>query len=311
MRQLFLLLGSLVFVLAQALPGSSARAGSFPNIIPLPDGFRPEGVVVGHGHDIYAGSLGTGAIYRADLRTGQGEIAVPPQTDRIAVGLSFDERSNFLFAAGGGTGAGYVYDAETGAGLAVYQFTAPGSFVNDAVVTRSAAYFTDSFRPYLYRVPLGSGGELPDPTAVEEIALGGDFVFVPGAFNTNGIDATPNGDSLVIVNSTRGELYHVDPETGIASLIDLGGDAVPSGDGILLDGKTLYVVQNRLNKIAVVQLNAKLTAGEVVGQITDPAFRVPTTVAEFGNSLYAVNARFGTPPEPDTEYEIVRATKEQ
>jgi hypothetical protein len=184
------------------------------------------------------------------------------------------------------------------------------SFINDVIVTRSAAYFTDSFQPVLYRVPLGPGGELPDLSEVEEIALGGDFNFVPGAFNTNGIDATPDGESLVIVHSSMGVLYHVDPETGVATQIDLGGGTVPNGDGILLDDMTLYVVQNRLNQIAVVRINPELIAGEIVAIITDPAFDVPTTIAEFGDSLYAVNARFGAPPTPDTEYEIVQVTKE-
>ena len=311
MKQLFVIFGIIIFVFGQIPTGIAAYAETFPSIILLPDGFRPEGVVVGRGHHIYAGSLANGAIYRSDLRTGAGEIIVPGQEGRIAVGLSFDKRSNFLFVAGGGTGAGYVYDAQTSATVEVYQLTAPGSFINDVVVTRSAAYFTDSFRPFLYRIALGPRGQLPDPSTVEEIPLSGDFVFIPMAFNTNGIDATPNGKSLFIVNSTTGELYNVDPQSGDAFLIDLGGDIVPSGDGILLDGKTLYVVQNRLNQIAVVQLNAELTAGEITAQITNPAFDVPTTIVECGNSLYAVNARFGTPPTPDTEYEIVQVTKEK
>ena len=311
MRQLFVILGIVIIVFGPNPTGNAAYAETFPDIILLPDGFRPEGVVVGRGHHIYAGSLANGAIYRSDLRTGQGEIIVPGQEGRIAVGLSFDKRSNFLFVAGGGTGAGYVYDAQTGATVEVYQLTAPGSFINDVVVTRSAAYFTDSFRPFLYRIALGPRGQLPNPSIVEEIPLSGDFVFIPGSFNTNGIDAAPNGKSLLIVNSGTGELYNVDPQSGDALLIDLGGDSVPRGDGILLDGKTLYVVQNRLNQIAVVQLNAELTAGEIIAHITNPAFDVPTTIAEFGNSLYAVNARFGTPPTPETEYEIVQVTKEK
>jgi sugar lactone lactonase YvrE len=310
MRQLFVILGIIIFVFGQNPTGIAAYAETFPDIILLPEGFRPEGVVVGRGHHIYAGSLANGAIFRSDLRTGQGEIIVPGQEGRIAVGLSFDKRSNFLFVAGGGTGAGYVYDAQTGATVEVYQLTAPGSFINDVVVTRSAAYFTDSFRPFLYRIALGPRGQLPDPSTVE--ALSGDFVFIPGVgvFNTNGIDATPNGKSLLIVNSETGELYNVDPQSGDAFSIDLGGETVPGGDGILLDGKTLYVVQNFLNQIAVVQLNAAFTAGEITAHIMNPAFDVPTTIAEFGNSLYAVNARFGTPPTPETEYEIVQVTKE-
>ena len=312
MRHLFIILGIIIFLFGQNPTRVAAYDETFPDIILLPDGFQPEGVVVGRGHHIYAGSLANGAIFRSDLRTGQGEIIVPGQEGRIAVGLSFDKRSNFLFVAGGGTGAGYVYDAQSGATVEVYQLTAPGSFINDVVVTRSAAYFTDSFRPFLYRIALGPRGQLSDPSTVEEIPLSGDFVFIPGVgvFNTNGIDATPNGKSLLIVNSETGELYNVDPQSGDAFSIDLGGETVPGGDGILLDGKTLYVVQNFLNQIAVVQLNAEFTAGEITAHIMNPAFDVPTTIAEFGNSLYAVNARFGTPPTPETEYEIVQVTKE-
>jgi hypothetical protein len=43
-----------------------------------------------------------------------------------------------------------------------------------------------------------------------------------------------------------------------------------------------------------------------VDLLTNSSFDVPTTIAKFGNALYAVNARFGTTPTPDTEYDVVR-----
>ena len=226
-----------------------------------------------------------------------------------AIGLRYDGRTGLLFVAGGPTGFAYIYDGETGEKIAAIQLTTGPRFINDVVITQDAAYFTNSQQPVLYRVPLENNGELPSSPTVEEIPLTGDYVFTPGAFNANGIAATPNGDTLIIVNSVDGVLYNVDPETGVATRIDLGGASVPNGDGILLQGKTLYVVQNRLNQIAVVELNSDLTEGEIVDTITDSDFRVPTTIARFGNSLYAVNARFGTPPTPDTEYEVVRVSR--
>ncbi|MGE5464814.1 MAG: hypothetical protein ACM3PS_15740, partial [Syntrophothermus sp.] len=117
-----------------------------------------------------------------------------------------------------------------------------------------------------------------------------------------------NGKTLIIVNSTDGALYRVDPETGVATRIDLGTGSVPNGDGILLQGKTLYVVQNSLNQIAVIDLAPDLSSGTIETLITSPNFRVPTTIARFGSSLYAVNARFDTPPTPDTEYDVVRVS---
>jgi hypothetical protein len=47
----------------------------------------------------------------------------------------------------------------------------------------------------------------------------------------------------------------------------------------------------------------------VTDALTNPAFDVPTTAARFGSSLYAVNAKFGTPPTPATPYEIVRVDR--
>ena len=303
---------SLVTLLLVALSFTSIGstfAKSFPDVIPVPNGFQPEGIAIGTGTTFYVGSIPTGAVYRGDLRTGEGEVLVPAQAGRSAIGLKYDDRSGLLFVAGGPTGFAYVYNGDTGANVAAIQLTTLPSFINDVVITRDAAYFTNSFQPFIYRLPLENNGNLPAVPTSEEIPLGGDYQFTPGAFNANGIAATPNGKTLIIVNSTEGALYNVDPITGVATRIDLGTGAVPNGDGILLQGKTLYVVQNQLNQIAVVELSADLTSGTITETITDADFRVPTTIARFGNSLYAVNARFGTVPTPDTEYEVVRVSR--
>ncbi|WP_433165973.1 hypothetical protein [Kribbella sp. CA-247076] len=73
--------------------------------------------------------------------------------------------------------------------------------------------------------------------------------------------------------------------------------------GLLVIGTTLYVVQNRLNRIAVLKLNPSGTRGRLVDRITSPDFDVPTTAAAFGNRLYLRNARFNVqPPLPTTPY---------
>lgn len=281
----------------------------FPDVIPLPDGFQPEGIAVGKGRTFYVGSIPTGAVYRGDLRTGEGDVLVPAQEGRAAIGLKYDKRTGLLFVAGGPTGFAYIYNGETGENVDEIQLTTGDSFINDVVITRNAAYFTNSRQPVLYRVPLENRGKLPETLTVEEIPLTGDYVFTPNAFNANGIAATPNGKHLIIVNTVDGVLYHVDPDTGVATRIDLGEGSVPNGDGILLHGKRLYVVQNQLNQIAVVRLQSNFTKGRIVDTITDSDFRVPTTIARFRNALYVVNARFGTPPTPETEYEVVRVSR--
>ena len=286
----------------------AASPVTFPEVVPLPNAFQPEGIASGNGSTFFVGSLAGGSIFKGDLRTGAGEI-LSMQTDRVSVGMSFDPRSNYLFVAGGPTGMAFVYDASSGATVAEYQLTDAESFINDVVVTRSGAYFTNSFQPYLYEIPLSDHGQLPDPAHVRQITLGGEYAQGVG-FNANGIDASPNGKWLVIVNSVLGSLYRVDPQTGIATTIDLGGDMVFNGDGILLDsGHMLYVVQNQDNKVAVVELNHDLTAGSISNYLSNPNFDVPTTIAKFGDALYAVNARFSTPPTPDTTYDVVKVAK--
>lgn len=300
-----LLLAVLAITLGLVL-SAAAPATPFPEVIPLPNGFQPEGIALGEGTQFYVGSIPTGAVYRGDLATGAGELLVPAQAGRNAIGMKYDPRSGLLFVAGGPSGQAFVYDGDTGANIAALPLSAAPVFINDVVITREAAYFTNSQQAMIYRVPLTADGGLPIPPVSQAIPLTGDYVLTPNAFNANGIDATPNGKSLIIVNSVDGLLYHVDPLTGHATRIDLGGAAVPNGDGILLLGKDLYVVQNRLNQIAVVALAPDLLSGEIVDTLTNPNFRVPTTITAFGDALYAVNARFGTPPTPDTEYEVVR-----
>jgi sugar lactone lactonase YvrE len=275
------------FVLATPLAAKS----NFPERIALPDGFRPEGIAIGKRATFYVGSIPTGAIYRGNLKTGEGSVFIPGASGRAAIGVHLCRGR--LFVAGGSTGKGFVYNARTGALLVTHQLTtATPTFVNDVVTARGAAYFTDSNQPFLYRV--GKGG-------VQAIRLTGDYVHGPG-LNANGIDTTPNERTLIIVQTNPGnvsKLFTVNPNTGVTREITLDRP-LTNGDGLHLDGRTLYVVQNRDNKVAVVRLSRGLRSGTVTMHITDPDFDVPTTIDEFGKRLYAVNARFrpmGTPPE--------------
>jgi sugar lactone lactonase YvrE len=282
-----------------------------PAVIPLPNGFQPEGIASGNGTTFYVGSIPSGAIFRGDVQTGEGEILVEKQRGRMAIGLKYDPRSGLLFVAGGAMHSAYVYDGETGENVAEIELTtSTPSFINDVVITRDAAYFTDSQQPVLYKVLLENNGELPDVPVVEEITLGGDYDFADGEFNANGIDAIPDGTALLLVNTVDGILYAIHPTTGIAKKIDLGASTLEHGDGLLLKEKILYVVQNTLNQIAVIELNSDFSSGTIIDTITSPSFRVPTTIAGIGNAVYAVNARFGIDPTPDTEYEVVRVPEE-
>lgn len=307
MKRTAIIVTTLLFLLIIALPAAAGAA--YPQLIPLPTAFRPEGIALGTGHTFYAGSLADGTILVGDLRTGATEELVPGAEGRFSVGMSVDRRSGYLFVAGGPNAVGRVYDTRTGALLAEYPMTGgqAGNFINDVIVTRSAAYFTNSFAPYIYRVPLGPAGALPAPADVAAIELSGDWAQQPG-FNANGIEATPNGRDLIVVSSAAQAIYRVDPTSGSATQIDLGGDTIPNGDGLVLLGQTLYVVQNQLNQIGVITLAPDLTSGAVGQPITSTFFNVPTTALAFGSSLYVVNAKFGAPPAV-TDYEIVKVPR--
>ena len=289
------ILASILILALTALQATSALAAPFSDTIALPDDFAPEGIATGRGHTFYAGSLAGAGIVRGDYRTGDTELLVTEGGP--FVGMKVDA-GNRLWVAGGPAGNGYVFDADTGDLLSQLQLAPLGepTFINDVVVTGEAAWFTDSFRGVIYRVDLDDG----EITDVDLTALAPAEANV---FRLNGIDATSNGKTLIAVNSTAGELYRIDATTGDVMTIDIGVESV-HGDGIVLAGRTLYVVRNQ-SEVAVIELAPDLSSGSVVDQLTGD-FDVPTTVARFGSSLYVVNARFGTQDEPPVAYWVTR-----
>lgn len=283
-----------------------ARFTRFPDVITLPTGFQVEGIEIGEGTTFYASSLADGSIFKGDLKTGQGSVFNTPNGFQ-AVGMSYDKRTGLLFVAGGG-GQAFVYDGDTGELVASYNLAAKagadlnplGSTVNDVIVTYDAAYFTDSYNTFLYKVPLGRGGALPaSEDAVEVLHMDG-FVYTadPNFFliEANGIVSTdPLGRQLIVNNMATGIFYLVNTQTGLATPIDIPGvdpSAFTWGDGLLLAGHTLYVCQNFPNKIAVIELSPDFTTGTWVKDITQENFVEPATIARFDNNLYAVNAHF-------------------
>ncbi|MEU7843184.1 superoxide dismutase [Micromonospora sp. NPDC049114] len=305
-RLLTLLVVPLVAAATLTTVGSAAAAHptpSFPSRIALPDGFSPEGLTIGRGTTVYVGSVGNGAVWRGDVRTGRGSVLIPGAPGREKAGLKLDPQGR-LWTADFSSGGASVHDGGTGAQLAHYQFTdEPGSIVNDLVVTSRAVYFTDSARPALYVVPLLPGGRLPAAGAARVLPLRGPAA-TPDAFN-NGIVALPDGD-LLVAQMLTGRLVRVDPRTGASRVFDLGGYSVDRADGLVLRGHTLYVIRNLTNVIAVVGLNADYTAGVVRREITGPALRSPATGDLLGSALYVVNGRFDVEPGPDVDYDIVR-----
>ncbi|HEU4346373.1 MAG TPA: superoxide dismutase [Actinoplanes sp.] len=265
----------------------------------LPAGFQPEGIAIGKSPLAYLGSRVDGDIYQANLLTGRGHvISQGPGTQSL--GMKIDECGR-LFVAGGSGGDARVIDTDSGQVLRSYTLQTVPSFINDVILTGDAAYYTDSRNPALFKLALGPDCTLPD--AAEAIPLTGDIVYLAGT-NANGIARTPDGRNLIIVQSNTGLLFHT-TYAGATTQIDLGGELVLNGDGLWLRGNDLYVVQNRLNLVAKIELNDPGTQGRVVSRTSSDDFDVPTTIAEYGGRFYLPNARFTTTPTPTTPYNVV------
>jgi streptogramin lyase len=302
---LALVLSAAVAVPAVAHQGKSKSNGKRPDVIALPPGFQPEGITTAKRHTFFVGSRTTGAIYKGSLRSGKGDTLVEGGGSKQATGLKVD-RYGRLFVSGAGSKAIRIYNARTGGLLRTYPVPEAG-FINDVIVTRRGAYFTDSGVAQLYFIPFGSGGALGD---LKPIPLTGDLEYDtdPQTFDLNGIEAARGGKQLISVQSHTGKLFTIDPATGVTKEIVLD-EAVTNGDGLLRKGRKLYVVRNQNNLVAVVKLAGDLASGDYGRELTRKEFDVPTTIARSGGRNYVVNAKFGSASPTTDSYEVVKVPK--
>ena len=297
-----------LLVLALTLTLTVARAGAGPaaqsrpaEVIVLPGAGSAEGIAAGRGATFFAGDLFRGDIFRGDFRRGTAELFIDVPDGRMAVGMALDPARRLLFVAGGFTGQAYVYDTRTKATLATYQFgAAQTSVINDVAVTSRGAWFTDSRQARLYFVPrVGRGIS----TQFRTLALRGPAADTSGQFNLNGIQATAGGRTLVVAHSARGRLYTIDTSTGASATI--AGISVPTVDGLVLQGRRLWAVQNS-NRVTRVRLGRSLRSGVVERIIRSNRFQVPSTAARYGRWLAVVNAKFDTGIPPTAgQYEVI------
>jgi len=266
----------------------------------LPDGaVYPEGIAydVATGN-VYVGSTRSGTVYRGNVdRPGELEVFLTGgRNGRTSVtGMKVDAYGR-LFVAGRNTGRAFVYDTASGDLIKVLE-TPPAArtLLNDVTVTREAAYFTDSFRPVMFRVPLTSDGVGEIEAWLE---LEGTPIPYGNGFNLNGITATPNGRYLLSVHFDSGRLYRIDTRTEEVVEVNLGKTRLKTGDGLWLEKRTLYVVRENPASVVTVKLSDDFASGDVTATLTHPSLDLPTTVAKVGKRLLVVNSQLdGTLPE--------------
>ena len=275
------LVGSAVAVDEPGVPGSYRSPRRLP----------ARGGIAAAGEQFYVGSILTGDIYRGSLRTGQGSVFVDAAASRQSIGMKVDRGR--LFVAGGPTGDAYVYNARTGRPSRRTSSRRAARRSSTTSSSRSARRGSRTrSEPPCSRLPprperaSGSSGFGDDGAALRRLpARGGRLQRERDRRDPEREDARDRPDG-------RGTAVHRHAERRDEgrSRSAPQGESVQNGDGILLDGRTLYVVQNQLNRIAKINLAPSLRSGRVVTRITSPDFSVPTTIAELGRRLYAVNA---------------------
>ena len=106
-------LTSTLAVVFLTLSMGAAAQQNWPEAIAMPTGWEGEGIELGKGHEFFVGANSfsslfgpypvswlAGAIYKGNLRTGVGDYLVAP-TGKSASGLSYDPRTDYLYAATG------------------------------------------------------------------------------------------------------------------------------------------------------------------------------------------------------------------
>jgi sugar lactone lactonase YvrE len=286
----------LLLALTVAAPASAAT-----RVIVLPGATSAEGITAAGGGTYYTGDLIAGTIFREDLKRGTAERFIEAPPGAMAAGVDLDRRHDLLFVAGGNGGKAYVYNVRTKAKVADFTFGDPQtSYVNDVVVTPYGAWFTDSYHPQLFFVPVVAGAlGRPRTLPVSGPGAGGS----PGDFFTNDIIATPSGDTLLVAATTSGNVYTIDPRTGASR--EVAGVNAPNVVSLVLEGHRLWAVQLD-DTISRWRLDGDLSHGEPAGTITDPLFDQPVSAIKVGHHLAVVNSHIfsGYPPTSPT-YEVL------
>lgn len=267
----------------------------------------PEGIAYQEDSgDFFVGSTTDGTVFQGNIEERETEVFLEGGKDgrTTAIGMKLDDWGR-LFISGGPTGQMFVYDAKSGELIAKFDngLGEEETFVNDVTLTPNGdAYFTDSATPNLYRVFTNEADELEFE---QFINFEGTPLMYEEGFNLNGIAATGDGQYLITVQSNTGELFRIDTADKEVIEIDLGGETLTNGDGLVLDGQTLYVVRNQQALIVPVELSSDYSSGTVGKTFTDASFKTPTTAAKAGDRLLVVNSQFaaresGNPDLPFT-----------
>lgn len=284
---------SALLVAAIGLPVAAQEAARTSFELPG-EGLHPEGIAYDSESDsLFVSGAGTGEILRIDRDTGEVTAFVEASGVPFSV-LGLEVAEGQLWVAGASTGEVRAYSLEDGSQTFVAT-TGEGGLLNDLTVSSTGdVYITDSNRPILYRVAAGS-------TEVEEWLdfTGTAFEYIDDV-NANGIVITEDDSHLIVAQLATGQLYLIDVQSKEVQEIDVG-ETFPGADGLVLDGNTLYVVQNGADQVAVLELADDYLTGSVSTVYTSPDFVMPATAVLVDGELIITNTQFGSLGTGDAE----------
>lgn len=266
----------------------------------------PEGVAVNKANgDFFVSSSEDGTVFRGNVGRDGVEVFLPGGRDGRtgATGLKVDPQGR-LWIAGRYTGAVFVHDARSGDLLGVLR-TPPArrTLMNDITFAGDAAFVTDSFRPVLWRAARTdrSVGELEPWLDLRSTPIPTD-----ADFNLNGISASDDGRYLLTVHFASGRLFRIDTRSKKVLEVDLGGQTLRTGDGLLLDGTTLLAVREQPGAVFPVRLSDDLSRGTVGEPFGQDDLDLPTTLAEHRGEILVVNSQFDRTDSPELPFTVTR-----
>ena len=194
----------------------------------------------------------------------------------------------------------WVY-SRAGRLLAALRTGVPNAFLNDvAIGPDGAAYFTNSNAPQVFRVAK-VGGTWSVKTWVDATGT----IVTPTGFNLGGIVVSPDRRSLVVAQGNVGKLWRFDLGSRQVSPINIGGADLRNADGLVRQGRTLWVVRNFSRILTTLNLAGNARTATLVSELATDPTRVFTTAKLSQGRLLLVDSKFDENPVGLPPYQVV------
>ena len=304
-----LLLAGIAFLATAPFAGAAAqqtRSHSLPGATAFPESIGADPTTGA----FFTGSLIDGTVYRGTLDAPEASVFLPAGSDgrTNVAGVKVDAHGR-VWIADAFNGRVLVYD-QAGRLLHSFVLAGPGSAtVNDIAFAHDLAYITDSARPFLYRIDTDDA-DAPGTTTVEpwlDVSASITYTTGEGPFgvNLNGIVASPDGKTLLAVQTNTGILFRIDVASGEISHVAVKGAELLFGDGLLRVGDDLYVARNAANEIVRLKLGAGWHSAVTESTLSNSELAFPTALAVLRGRLLVTNSQLNAGSSPTLPFTVL------